>query len=67
VAEDLLFVRKLKNVGKIRMTAETANTSPRRWEQNGFITTFIHHQLIILASLIPPIIRNKITSQFSKK
>lgn len=49
VLEDLHFVRQLKRVGKIRIAAEPATTSPRRWETGGVVRTFLRHQLILAA------------------
>ena len=52
VAEDLHFIRKLRKIGKVRVTEQTCATSPRRWERHGLVRTFIKHQLILIASAI---------------
>lgn len=49
VLEDLHLVRKLKRIGRIRHSAESARTSPRRWQQGGTIRTFLRHQLMLAA------------------
>ncbi len=49
VLEDLHLVRMLKRIGLIRTSAETAHTSPRRWQQGGTVRTFFRHQLMLAA------------------
>jgi rSAM/selenodomain-associated transferase 2 len=51
VAEDLLLVRKLRRLGKIRIARQRVITSSRRWRKHGLIRTFLSHQKILVLSL----------------
>lgn len=48
VAEDLEIIRKLRKLGKVRLTDAEATTSARSWKTQGLIRTFLRHQLVIL-------------------
>lgn len=41
--EDVVFVRRLRRLGRFRPVAATARTSRRRWESEGFWTTVGRH------------------------
>lgn len=45
--EDVDFVRRLKRMGKVRISDESARTSARRWRNQGVIRTFLGHQLML--------------------
>lgn len=49
--EDLAIVRKLKQIGKIRIAPESVVTSARRWRQKGVMRTTVINQLILLGFL----------------
>jgi hypothetical protein len=52
LAEDLLFMRALKRVGRIRICRSTAITSGRRYWQNGLWRTTIIYQIIFMGCLL---------------
>lgn len=56
ILEDLQFVRRLRALGRIVITAEAAPTSARRWQTGGVLRTFLRHQFILLghALSVPP-------------
>ncbi len=45
--EDVDLVRRLKHLGKIRVSDDAARTSSRRWKSQGVVRTFLGHQLIL--------------------
>jgi rSAM/selenodomain-associated transferase 2/rSAM/selenodomain-associated transferase 1 len=49
VLEDLHLVRRLRKIGTVRIAAEAARTSARRWQKGGTIRTFLRHQLMLAA------------------
>ena len=49
ILEDLEWIKRIKRLGKVRMSPAAATTSARRWKQGGYLTTFLKHQLILLA------------------
>jgi uncharacterized protein len=56
VLEDLHIVRRLKQLGPVRIAPQAAMTSSRRWEKGGTIRTFLRHQWMLAAYYIgiPP-------------
>jgi len=56
VMEDLHFVRQLRRVGEVNVTRDPARTSPRRWRNQGLVSAFLRHQLMLAAYFlgIPP-------------
>jgi len=49
VLEDLNIIESLKSLDRVRIAAESATTSPRRWASGGTIRTFLRHQLMLTA------------------
>ena len=52
LAEDLLFVRRLRQRGRIAIVPARAITSGRRWRQLGIVKTTAVNQLIVAACLL---------------
>ena len=54
--EDLEFIRRARRHGSIVIHASAIQTSARRWQRGGFVTTFMRHQMILLGyySGLPP-------------
>lgn len=50
--EDYLFIKKIKNYGKIGLAKTSVSTSPRRWEKQGVIKTTLTNQLIMAGYLL---------------
>jgi rSAM/selenodomain-associated transferase 2 len=51
IMEDFDFVRRLKELGRIRISSESVLTSARRWERLGPWKTTVLNQFIILSYL----------------
>jgi uncharacterized protein len=49
ILEDLILVRRLRNLGRVVITREKARTSSRRWREGGVVATFLRHSAILLA------------------
>lgn len=47
ILEDVELVKRLRRLGRVRITPEAAPTSARRWRQSGVLRTFWRHQLIL--------------------
>ncbi len=57
IMEDALFVHRLGRLGRVIILAETAGTSPRRWQNLGICRTTAINQLMLagyLAGVAPP-------------
>jgi rSAM/selenodomain-associated transferase 2/rSAM/selenodomain-associated transferase 1 len=56
ILEDVDMVKRLHCMGRIRITAESAPTSARRWQQGGMLRTFWRHQMILIGHRlgVPP-------------
>ena len=54
--EDLEFIRRARRHGSIVIHQSRIQTSGRRWQRGGFVTTFMRHQMILLGyySGLPP-------------
>jgi rSAM/selenodomain-associated transferase 2/rSAM/selenodomain-associated transferase 1 len=48
VMEDLGYVRKLRETGRVVVSNLPATTSARRWESAGFLRTLVRHQLMLM-------------------
>ena len=48
IMEDVLFVNKLRRIGRIRILPNQVTTSARRWERLGVIRTTLRNQLILI-------------------
>ena len=48
IMEDFVFIRQLKNIGKIAIIPTPVITSGRRWQQLGIVKTTLINQLMIL-------------------
>lgn len=47
ILEDVDLVKRLRRLGRVRITPEAASTSARRWQQSGVLRAFWRHQLIL--------------------
>ena len=56
VAEDLLFVQKVRRLGRIAVIPDAVITSARRWYRVGFLRTLLINQIIVAGYClsIPP-------------
>lgn len=56
ILEDVEIVKRLRRIGLFRITAESAPTSARRWQQGGMLRTFLQHQMILIGHRlgVPP-------------
>jgi len=52
IAEDLLFVRRLSKLGRIRIAPAKIVTSGRRWQAMGMFQTIIINQIIVAGCLL---------------
>ena len=52
IMEDYELMRRLKNLGRIRILPLTATTSPRRWQKLGIVRTTAINQAIIFGYLL---------------
>ncbi len=52
IMEDFCLVRRLRKKGRIRLLAETALTSDRRWRQLGIVRTTLLNQLMVAGFLL---------------
>jgi rSAM/selenodomain-associated transferase 2/rSAM/selenodomain-associated transferase 1 len=58
ILEDVKLVHQLRELGRIALTKEPAQTSARRWQEHGVVRTFMHHQRILLGyALGMPVIK----------
>lgn len=48
ILEDLVFVETLRRIGKVVTSAESADTSARRWRNHGVFKTFLSHLMILI-------------------
>ncbi|SDP46053.1 TIGR04283 family arsenosugar biosynthesis glycosyltransferase [Desulforhopalus singaporensis] len=48
IMEDFIFVRKIREYGKIKIVPEKAITSHRRWQRLGLVRTTLINQLVVL-------------------
>ena len=48
IMEDVVFVRRLRTLGRIRILPETVTTSSRRWDRLGVVRTTLINQLIFI-------------------
>lgn len=49
IMEDVVLVRKLRRLGRVRVCASSAVTSARRWCKGGFVRVALFNQLALLA------------------
>jgi rSAM/selenodomain-associated transferase 2 len=56
IAEDLLFVQRLKRLGRIATAPAAVITSARRWHREGFLRTLLKNQIILAGCClsVPP-------------
>jgi hypothetical protein len=47
IMEDYEFIRRLRRRGLVKTASLSVTTSPRRWEQLGFLKTTLINQLMI--------------------
>ncbi len=47
ILEDVKLVHQLRKLGRIAITPEAAQTSARRWQEQGVVPTFLRHQRIL--------------------
>jgi len=47
ILEDVNMIKRLRRIGRVRITSETAPTSARRWQQGGVLRTCLRHQFIL--------------------
>jgi len=47
ILEDVEIIKRLRQLGNLVITPETATTSARRWQQGGVLRTMARHQLIL--------------------
>jgi rSAM/selenodomain-associated transferase 2 len=52
ILEDVEMIKRLRRVGNLVITRETAATSARRWQQGGVLRTWARHQLILVGHLL---------------
>lgn len=50
--EDIMLIRRLKRLGKIRITKASVNTSARRWQRLGMVKTTLINQIILAGYII---------------
>lgn len=48
IMEDVVFIRRLRSLGRIRILPETVTTSSRRWDHLGVARTTLINQLILI-------------------
>jgi rSAM/selenodomain-associated transferase 2 len=50
--EDIMLIRRLKSLGKIRIAKASVNTSARRWQRLGMVKTTLINQIILAGYII---------------
>ena len=50
--EDIVLIRRLKQLGKIKITKASVITSARRWKRLGMVQTTLINQIILIGYLV---------------